>query len=164
MRPPSRTISAARRIRRSCGLSGCSSKYWLTERVSSGARHSAACCRYHTRPLPPGRRKSRHSTMQTLLEYAPWIVFFLVYKFGGGIYPATAALMIVMTLLLAYYWLRTRKIPQLHLALTIMVLVFGAATLILHDVRFLQWKASIVYWLIGVLFGGSVWIGKKTLL
>ena len=102
--------------------------------------------------------------MQTLLEYAPWIVFFLVYKFGGGIYPATAALMIVMTLLLAYYWLRTRKIPQLHLALTIMVLVFGAATLILHDVRFLQWKASIVYWLIGLLFVGSVWIGKKTLL
>ena len=38
--------------------------------------------------------------MQTLLEYAPWIVFGLVYKFGGGIYPATAALMIVMTLLL----------------------------------------------------------------
>jgi intracellular septation protein len=102
--------------------------------------------------------------MQTLLEYAPWIVFFLVYKFGGGIYPATAALMIVMTLLLAYYWLRTRKVPQLHLALTIMVLVFGAATLILRDVRFLQWKASIVYWLIGVLFVGSAWIGKKTLL
>jgi intracellular septation protein len=102
--------------------------------------------------------------VQTLLEYVPWIVFFLVYKFGGGIYPATAALMIVMTLLLAYYWLRTRKVPQLHLALTVMVLVFGAATLILHDVRFLQWKASIVYWLIGVLFVGSVWIGKKTLL
>jgi intracellular septation protein len=102
--------------------------------------------------------------MQTLLEYAPWIVFGLVYKFGGGIYPATAALMVVMTLLLAYYWIRSRKVPQMHLALTIMVLVFGAATLILHDVRFLQWKASVIYWLIGVLFGGSVWIGKKTLL
>src|SRR6478735_7189369 len=129
MSPPSRTISAARRISRSCGFSGCSSKYWLTEQVSSGARHSAACCRYHTRPLPPGREKPG-TAMQTLLEYVPWIVFFLVYKFGGGIYPATAALMIVMTLLLAYYWLRTRKVPKLHLALTIMVLVFGTATLI----------------------------------
>ena len=102
--------------------------------------------------------------MQTLLEYAPWIVFFVVYKFGGGIYPATAALMGAMTLLLAYYWLRTRKVPQMHLALTILVLVFGAATLILRDVRFLQWKASVIYWLIGILFAGSVWIGKKTLL
>ena len=72
--------------------------------------------------------------------------------------------MVVMTLLLAYYWMRTRKVPQMHLALTIMVLVFGAATLIFHDARFLQWKASIVYWLIGLLFIGSVWIGKKTLL
>ena len=52
----------------------------------------------------------------------------------------------------------------MHLALAILVRVFGAATLILHDVRFLQWKASVFYWLIGVVFGGSVWIGKKTLL
>lgn len=101
--------------------------------------------------------------MQTLLEYVPWIVFGIVLAITN-IYTATAALMIVMTLLLAYYWLRTRKVPKMHLALTIMVLVFGGATLILHDARFLQWKASIVYWVIGLLFVGSVWIGKKTLL
>jgi len=102
--------------------------------------------------------------MQTLLEYAPWIVFGLVIAITKDIYMATGALMAAMTLLLAYYWLRTRKVPRMHLALTIMVLVFGGATLILHDARFLQWKASIVYWLIGVLFAGSVWVGKKTLL
>ena len=102
--------------------------------------------------------------MQTLLEYAPWIVFGLIVAITKNLYMATAALMIVMTLLLAYYWIRTRKVPRLHLALTVMVLVFGAATLFFHDVRFLQWKASIVYWLIGLLFIGSVWIGNKTLL
>src|SRR5689334_4645680 len=37
MRPPSRTISAARRISRSCGFSGCSSKYWLTGMTSREA-------------------------------------------------------------------------------------------------------------------------------
>jgi intracellular septation protein len=72
--------------------------------------------------------------------------------------------MAAMTLLLAYYWIRARKVPQMHLVLTILVLAFGSATLILHDVRFLQWKASVIYWLIGLLFGGSVWVGKKTLL
>ena len=102
--------------------------------------------------------------MQTLLEYAPWIVFGLVIAITKDIYVATGALMAAMTLLLAYYWLRTRKVPRMHLALTVMVLVFGGATLILHDARFLQWKASIVYWLIGLVFAGSVWIGKKTLL
>jgi intracellular septation protein len=102
--------------------------------------------------------------MQTLLEYAPWIVFGVVIAITKDIYIATAALMVVMTLLLAYYWVRTRKVPKMHLALTIMVLVFGGATLFFRDARFLQWKASIVYWLIGLLFAGSVWIGKKTLL
>jgi intracellular septation protein len=102
--------------------------------------------------------------MQTAVEFAPWIIFGLVYKFAGGIYPATGALMGAMALLLAYDWLTTRKVPQMHLALAALVWVFGAATLILHDVRFLQWKASVFYWLIGITFGATVWIGKKTLL
>jgi intracellular septation protein len=102
--------------------------------------------------------------MKTLLEYAPWIVFGLVYKFGGGIYPATAALMGSMTVLLVLFWIQQRSVPQMHLALTIMVLVFGAATLILRDVRFLQWKASVIYWLLGLIVAGSVWVGKMTLL
>jgi len=102
--------------------------------------------------------------MQTLIEFAPWVIFGLVYKFAGGLYPATASLMGAMVLLLAYDWLTTRKVPQMHLVLAAMVWVFGAATLILHDVRFLQWKASVFYWLAGLFFVGSVWIGKQPLL
>jgi intracellular septation protein len=102
--------------------------------------------------------------MQTLIEFAPWIIFGLVYKFAGGLYPATAALMVAMALLLLYDWLTTRKVPQLHLILAILIWVFGAATLILHDARFLQWKASVFYWIAGLVFAGSVWIGKQTLL
>ena len=102
--------------------------------------------------------------MQTVIEFAPWIVFGLVYKFFGGLYPATGALMVSMALLLLYDWLRERRIPQMHLILAIMVWVFGTATLLLHDVRFLQWKASVFYWIIGVVFVGSAFIGQRTLL
>jgi intracellular septation protein len=102
--------------------------------------------------------------MQTIIEFAPWVIFGLVYKFAGGIYPATAALMGAMALMLVYDWLSTRKVPQMHLILAILVWVFGAATLLLRDVRFLQWKASVFYWIAGLVFVGSVWIGKKTLL
>ncbi len=102
--------------------------------------------------------------MQSVIEFLPWVIFGLTYQFAGGLYPATAALMGAMALLLAYDWVTTRKIPQIHLVLAILVWVFGAATLILHDVRFLQWKASSFYWIAGLLFGGSVWIGKQTLL
>jgi intracellular septation protein len=102
--------------------------------------------------------------MQTVIEFIPWVVFGLVYKFAGGLYPATAALMAAMFLLLAFDWLTTRKIPQLHLILAVLVWVFGAATLILHDVRFLQWKASVFYWIAGLLFGGSAFVGRQTVL
>jgi len=114
--------------------------------------------RYHTRPVWQAVR------MQTFAEFVPWIVFGVVYKFWGGIYPATIGLMASMALLLAFDWLTTRKIPQMHVVLAVLVWVFGAATLILHDVRFLQWKASVFYWLLGLAFAVSVWIGKQTLL
>ena len=65
MRPPSRTISAARRISRSCGLSGCSSKYWLTERVSSGARHSARAAGIIRARFRPAADNSRHRDADT---------------------------------------------------------------------------------------------------
>ena len=55
--------------------------------------------------------------MQTVIEFAPWVVFGLVYKFGGGLYPATAALMVAMAMLLAYDWITSRKVPQMHLIL-----------------------------------------------
>jgi intracellular septation protein len=102
--------------------------------------------------------------MQTLIEFAPWVIFFVVYKLAGGLYPATGALMISMVLLLAYDWITTRKVPQMHWVLAIMIWVFGAATLLLHDARFLQWKASVFYWIAGLVFAGSVWIGRQTLL
>ncbi|HEX6637435.1 MAG TPA: septation protein IspZ [Steroidobacteraceae bacterium] len=102
--------------------------------------------------------------MQAAVEFAPWIIFGLTYKFAGGLYPATAALMVAIALPLAHGWLRERKVKPMHLWLAVLVWVFGAATLILHDVRFLQWKASIYYWLFGIALLGSTFIGKATLL
>lgn len=102
--------------------------------------------------------------MQAAVEFAPWIIFGLVYKFGGGLYPATAALMVAIALPLAYGWLRERKVKRLHLWIAVLVWVFGAATILLRDVRFLQWKASVYYWLFGLALIGSAFIGKQTLL
>ena len=102
--------------------------------------------------------------METLIELAPLIAFFVTYKWFGGIYPATAVLMVAMLLLLACDWLRTRKLPQMHLVSAILVWVFGIATLLLRDVRFIQWKATVFYWLVALAIGGTIWIGKMTLL
>jgi intracellular septation protein len=101
--------------------------------------------------------------METLIELAPLIAFFAAYGIGG-IYLATAVLMVAMLLLLVFDWLRKRTLPRMHLVSAVLVWIFGAATLILRDVRFIQWKATVFYWLIALVLAGSVWIGKQTLL
>lgn len=101
--------------------------------------------------------------MQTLLELAPLILFFAVWKFTD-IYIATAVLMAGMLLLVLWDWVSTRTIPKMHLVSAMLVWVFGAATLILHDIRFIQVKPTVLYWIIALLIGGSVWIGRITVL
>jgi intracellular septation protein len=101
--------------------------------------------------------------MQSLIEFFPLVAFFAAWALRG-IYVATAVLMGAMVLLLAWDWFRTRSIPKMHLVSALLVWVFGALTLILHDPRFLQWKATVFYWAIAALLAGSVWIGQKTLL
>jgi intracellular septation protein len=101
--------------------------------------------------------------MQNLIELAPLIVFFGVYV-AAGIYAATAALMGAMLLLVVYDWFATRKVPTMHLVSAVLVWVFGAVTLALRDVRFIQWKATVFYWAVALVLIGSIWIGKKTLL
>lgn len=101
--------------------------------------------------------------MQSLIEFFPLVAFFVAWLVGG-IYVATAVLMVAMALLLGWDWLRTRTLPKMHLISAVLVWVFGGITLLLHDVRFLQWKATVFYWAIALLLAGSVWIGRQTLL
>lgn len=101
--------------------------------------------------------------MHMLIELAPLIAFFAVWVFAN-IYAATAVLMGGMALLLAWDWLSTRSIPKMHLLSAVLVWIFGAATLVLHDVRFIQLKATVFYWLIALVLFGSVWIGRTTVL
>ncbi|HEY4341443.1 MAG TPA: inner membrane-spanning protein YciB [Steroidobacteraceae bacterium] len=97
-----------------------------------------------------------------MLEFAPVVVFGVTY-YIHGIYTATAALMISMALLLIVDFLWLKRIPTMHGISALLVFVFGAATLILHNQRFIQWKPTVLFWLISVAFLGSSWIGKRTL-
>jgi intracellular septation protein len=100
--------------------------------------------------------------MQALTELAPLIAFVAAY-FLGGLYVATAVLMAAMVALLAVDRLRTGAIPPLHALSAGLVLAFGAATLILHDRAFIQWKATVFFWMTSLAFLGSFWVGERTL-
>ena len=101
--------------------------------------------------------------MQLLIEFVPVLAFLLAYFYFGGIYVATTVLMILMPLSLAILWLRTRRMPGMFLISTLLVLAFGAATLMLRDARFIQWKPSIFMWMLAAAFLASAFIGKQPL-
>jgi intracellular septation protein len=100
--------------------------------------------------------------MQALLEFAPLVAFFVAYRVSG-LYAATAVLMIAMAILLIVDYVRLRRVPAMHTLSAVLVLLFGTATLVLHDLRFIQWKPTVFFWLAALAFLGSQWIGKQTL-
>jgi intracellular septation protein len=100
--------------------------------------------------------------MQALAEFAPLVAFFVTYSLRG-LYAATAVLMVAMLALLGFDWLRQRRIPPLHALSAVLVLVLGGATLVLHNRLFIQWKPTVLFWLVSVAFVASFWIGERTL-
>lgn len=100
--------------------------------------------------------------MLSVLEFAPVAVFGIAY-YTHGIYIATGALMVSMLVLLLIDFAWFKRVPTMHAVSAALVFVFGAATLILHNQRFIQWKPTVLFWLISAAFLGSFWIGKRTL-
>ena len=100
--------------------------------------------------------------MLSVLEFAPVAIFGVAY-YTHGIYAATAALMISMLALLIVDFVWQKRIPTMHALSAALIFVFGAATLILHNQRFIQWKPTVLFWLVSLAFLGSFWIGERTL-
>jgi intracellular septation protein len=100
--------------------------------------------------------------MQLLIDFLPIVIFFVVYKLAG-MYAATAAIIIAMTVQIGIQWIRERKVNKMLLASTLVVAALGGITLLLRDPIFIQWKPTIVNWLFALAFLGSQFIGKQNL-
>jgi intracellular septation protein len=115
--------------------------------------------------------------MKQLLEFVPIALFFISYQMNGetirlgdwaytmdGIYSATLILMIATTLQVFGLALWERKFEKRGLWMLAAILLFGAATVVLRNELFIQWKPTIFNWALGILFIGSQFIGKKTIM
>ncbi len=100
--------------------------------------------------------------MQLLLDYVPIVIFFAAY-FYEDIFFATAVLMAVMPAVLLLQWALTRKVNRIYAASTALVLVLGSATLYFRSADFIYWKPTVLNWVIALVFLGSQWIGKQTI-
>jgi intracellular septation protein len=112
--------------------------------------------------------------MKQFLEYIPLIFFLIFYKLDprvfsvagieftvGGIYSATAVLMIGTLLVYGAFFALTRSLSQMQWIVVGAVVVFGSSTLLLRSEEILKWKAPVVNWIIAGIFLGSQYLGEK---
>jgi len=101
--------------------------------------------------------------MKFLFDLFPVLVFFAAFKLAG-IYAATATAIAATFLQVGYLALRRKTIdPMLWVSLAIIV-VFGGATLVLHDETFIKWKPTVLYWLFAVALAGAQVLFRRNLI
>ena len=97
--------------------------------------------------------------MKQAFELAPVVVFGAVY-FLVDIYAATGALMVAVAVQLLFYRLRKWPITRQMWLVFWLAMVVGTATLLLRNPVFIQWKPTIVGWIMGLALIGSRFVGK----
>lgn len=122
-------------------------------------------------------RKELSPLLKLALELGPLGVFFLfnsrgeqiaeafpvLQVIGEPIFLATAAFMVAITISLTVSLWLTRRLPIMPLVSGVVVLVFGALTLWLHDELFIKLKPTIVNCLFGSVLLGGLFFGKALL-
>lgn len=96
-----------------------------------------------------------------LFDLFPVILFFVAYK-AADIYVATAVVIAATFAQIAWVWFRHRRVEKMLWVSLGLVVVFGGATLLLHDENFIKLKLTIFYWVFAtVLLGASLFMGKN---
>lgn len=99
--------------------------------------------------------------MKFLFDIFPVLLFFIAFKIWG-IYPATAVAIAATICQVGWSWARHRKVDTMLWVSLAIIVVFGGATLWLHDETFIKWKPTVLYWLFGgILLGAEVFFGKN---
>lgn len=114
--------------------------------------------------------------MKQLIDYIPLITFLIVYKMDerlvtlagyeftlGGIFSATAVLLIASVLVYGSIFLVKRTLSRTHLFLLSAVVIFCSFTLFFHDEAILKWKAPVVNWIFAAVFLGSQYLNKQNM-
>jgi len=98
--------------------------------------------------------------LKFLFDLFPVILFFVAFKFAD-IFVATGVAIGATILQIGYVLARRRKVTNMQWASLVIIVLFGGATLVLHDETFIKWKPTVLYWLAGVTFLGSLAFGKN---
>lgn len=101
--------------------------------------------------------------MKFLFDLFPVILFFIVFK-TLGIFAATAAAIAATLAQIAWVKWRHGKVDGMLLASGAIIVVFGGATLLLHNEVFIKWKPTVLYWLFAVVLFAAEMFWNKNLI
>jgi len=96
--------------------------------------------------------------MKFLFDLFPVILFFVVFKMFG-IYAATATAIAATLAQIAWVKMRHGKVEPMLIISGLIIVVFGGATLLLHDETFIKWIPSVLYWsfAVGLMRAVTLW-------
>lgn len=93
--------------------------------------------------------------MKFLFEMFPIILFFAAYKFKG-IYVATSVAIAASILQITFAYIKNKKVEKPMIISLAVIIIFGGATLLVHNEMFIKWKPTVLYW----IFSGVLLIGR----
>jgi intracellular septation protein len=92
--------------------------------------------------------------MKLLFDFFPVVLFFIAFKLFD-IYAATAVAIAASLAQIGWLKLRRRRVDTMLWVSLAIVVLFGGATLLLHDETFIKWKPTVLYWMFGVVLAAS---------
>ncbi|MES2217026.1 MAG: septation protein A [Pseudomonadota bacterium] len=95
-----------------------------------------------------------------LIDFIPVLLFFVAFKMYG-IYVATTVGIVATAVQVVFTRLTRKKFDKQQLVTLAVFVVFGGMTLYFHNPIFIKWKPTIVFWVFGIAFLLSQFIGDK---
>ena len=99
--------------------------------------------------------------MKFLFDFFPLILFFAAFKFAD-IFVATGIAIAATLAQIGWSLVRRHRIAAMQWTSLAVIVVFGGATLVLHDETFIKWKPTVLYWagggalLVSLAFGRNL--------
>jgi len=101
--------------------------------------------------------------MKLLFDLFPVVLFFVAFKLFD-IYTATAVAIAATFLQIGWLKWKRRKVDTMMWISLVIIVVFGGATLALHDETFIKWKPTVLYWLFGVVIAVAQSLFRRNLI
>ena len=97
-----------------------------------------------------------------IIDFVPVLLFFMAFKIYG-IYVATTVGIVATALQVIVTRLIRRRFDKQQVVTLVIFVLFGGMTLYFHNPIFVKWKPSIIFWVFGIVFFCSQFIGVKPL-